>query len=344
MYRRVHEPYLRHVLHPLTQGAGRNPKRTLFAVAIVTMFTLVMGLVTNFHVEVDGDLLWTPKDVRTVRHRQWVTSPERNGGYPPLPRIFYVFLHRPDGANVLLPADVNRLFQAMDAVRNLSRYDAVCNAGSDDVNPVSTQQQVTTTTTCDIQGTVRFWNYTQTAFARDVTTADDLWNALSQPAFPDGVTVSPKEIWGRPVRNDTTGRWESAQGLMLLIYFPRTDAALEFESEAVDTLLALGEAWNRNDDDTEDNLRLRVLAERSFDDEIDRAIVEDIPLVPVVFIVMGVFTATIFARCRDTVRSRSLLGWTAVVSILFSIMTAYGLMFMTGVSVRVVGQVAFVDV
>lgn len=61
-----------------------------------------------------------------------------------------------------------------------------------------------------------------------------------------------------------------------------------------------------------------------------RAIVKDIPLVPIVFIIMSIFTCAIFFK-RDKVRSRSLLGFAAVLSVLLSILTGYGMVFIIGI-------------
>ena len=58
----------------------------------------------------------------------------------------------------------------------------------------------------------------------------------------------------------------------------------------------------------------------------ERAIVEDIPLIPIVFIIMSVFTALVFFK-RDKVQSRSLLGFGAVVAVLLSLLSGYGLLF-----------------
>jgi hypothetical protein len=64
-------------------------------------------------------------------------------------------------------------------------------------------------------------------------------------------------------------------------------------------------------------------------DRFERAIVNDIPLVPIVFVVMSVFTGAIFWK-RDKVRSRSLMGFGAVLAVILSILSGYGLLFLSG--------------
>jgi hypothetical protein len=61
----------------------------------------------------------------------------------------------------------------------------------------------------------------------------------------------------------------------------------------------------------------------------DRALVDDIPLVPIVFVMMTLFTSLVFWK-QDKVQSRSLLGLSAVLSVFLSIMVGFGLVFWTG--------------
>lgn len=69
-----------------------------------------------------------------------------------------------------------------------------------------------------------------------------------------------------------------------------------------------------------------------------RAIINDVTLVPVIFIIMSVFCVIVFFR-RDRVHSRSLLGFCGVVAILLSLSTGYGLMFVCGVPLTAMTQV-----
>ena len=61
----------------------------------------------------------------------------------------------------------------------------------------------------------------------------------------------------------------------------------------------------------------------------ERAILEDIPLIPIVFLIMSVFTAIVFFK-RDPIQSRSLLGFGAVVAVLLSLLSGFGLLFTIG--------------
>lgn len=56
----------------------------------------------------------------------------------------------------------------------------------------------------------------------------------------------------------------------------------------------------------------------------------DLPLLPLVFILMSVLCIVLFAR-RDKVLSRSWLGFGAVVTVLLAIIASFGLLFVIGV-------------
>ena len=309
---RIHKPYLKHVLHPLTQRSARNPRKTVALTIFLAVALLLVGFATNFNVETDGDLLWTPTGVRTVKNRDWILQ---DSGYPLLPRSFGLFVHA-NGANVLeSETAVQGMFEALDAVRNLKGYAEACE-GAPYVSPFTSKQ------TCEINGLVKFWNNSAAIFAADSNVID----TLSMKEYPDGTPVSDSDIFGYAVR-DETGKLVSTQSFILSIDFPETETAEEFETDALDAVLDLADLW-----DKKGPLRLEVIAERSIDDEISAAIVADIPLVPIVFTIMGIFTALIFSR-RDPVHSRAFLGFVAVVSVLLSIMSGYGLMFICGINV-----------
>ena len=57
-----------------------------------------------------------------------------------------------------------------------------------------------------------------------------------------------------------------------------------------------------------------------------------------VFVIMSIYTSAIFTR-RGSVESRALLGFCAVISVLLSLMTGYGLMFVIGVPMSSMTQI-----
>jgi Niemann-Pick C1 protein len=312
--------YVRHgvvaVLQRMTSYSARNPKRTMVSIVVLSLFLLVVGLFTGFTVDVDEDTLWTPTDSKSVKHNKWILH---TAGYPEAPRSFVMLFHR-DGADVLTGSSmVDLIFTAIDTVRSTPNYDTVC-AASTYVN------QRTNQTTCQITGVTNFWLHDTDAFRADVDAGVDIINSISARTFPDGTPVSEQSIFGYPERDVDSDRLTSVVSYMVSINLPETEAAEEFETDALDAIEALEASWKREKVD----VVLEVQAERSFSDEFTRAIVKDIPLVPAVFVIMSIFTCALFTK-RDKVRSQALLGFTAVCSVFLAILSGYGLLFICAV-------------
>lgn len=335
--RNLHEPLLKHFLHPVTQHSARNPCRTMVIVTVLSLALIVLGLFTNFHVEVDGDLLWTPYNTRPQEHNEWIESAA--SGFNPPARDAAFRIHR-QGDNVLAVQDdvvvdtMNRLFQVLDTIRNVPSYDEICSQ-SLYRNPITGQN------TCEFIGPVRFYNYDTALWQATAanSTATDILQTLSSLTFPDGTPVAVESMYGKPVRDTTTGLLTSAQMMTIIARFPDLKDIEDFELEVIEAIQDLADAWDAEDTSTTTISRahLEFITERSFDDEFARAIVNDIPLVPAVFIVMSIFTAAIFGRRRAP--SRSLLGLNAVVAVFLSILSGYGLLFLCNIPLTSMTQI-----
>ncbi|KAL7558591.1 hypothetical protein ACA910_016211 [Epithemia clementina (nom. ined.)] len=302
-------------MQALTQTVAYNPKRTLFGVTFLSVLLLVIGLFTNFNVDVDEDILWTPANSLPIQHSDWIDD---QSNFPQDTLDFVLFFHS-HGQNVLGQGQVQQVFDALDAILSLPGYEAMC-ADSTYVDTTTNQ------TTCEIDGLVQFWNLDSQQFATQVSSDEETIQALSSSTFPDGTKVSPNAIFGQAQRDETTDLLTSCQGYTVVIRFPDTDAAESLEDDALDRILDLRQQWN---DDSTKRLKLEVTADGSFSDEFERAILKDIPLIPIVFVIMSVFTAIIFFK-RDKVQSRSLLGFGAVLAVLLSLLSGFGLLFMIG--------------
>lgn len=157
---------------------------------------------------------------------------------------------------------------------------------------------------------------------------------MSALTYPDGTRVADKDIFGKAVR-DENGLLISATMYVVSVEFPdledtdgEEDTNYDFEEDLLDNILdGIREDWI-NDKTT--NFFVEIETDRSFGDEFSRALTNDMPLLPVVFIIMSLFTALMFAK-RHWVRSQSLLGFSAVIAALLSIMTSHGFMFLCGV-------------
>ncbi|GAX11662.1 hypothetical protein FisN_7Lh023 [Fistulifera solaris] len=292
-------------LRVVSGASARNPIRTIVAVIVLSLGVFVLGLFTNFEVEVDGEALWTPQSSKPIQHSKWI---DNVSGFPREPRPFVMFFHQ-RGGNVIGQDQIDRVFQALDAVRSLPKYNEVC------ADTIGSKK-------CEVHGIVDFFNESAIVFQEQVSSDADAVAALSALVYSDGRPVSENDIMGKPVR-DASGQLVSAESFTIQIDLPDTSEAEDFEEDALDVILELSDEWEGGSSTA---LRLEVQAERSFDDEFGRAIVADIPLVPAIFIIMSIFCCVAFAQ-RNWVYSQSLVGFGAVVSVMLSLLCGFGFMF-----------------
>jgi Niemann-Pick C1 protein len=296
----------------VTRRAATHPKKYIVSIISFAILVLVVGLLTNFQTEAEDDAVWTPMSSRPLTHRDWL---EDSSGFPEAPRYFFLMVHT-DGGNVLGREGVDRVFTALDTVRETDGYSNLCGSIEDEYGRSS----------CSITAVTTFWNQSSDALKQNEYDDEAAIAAMSSPYYPDGTEVDVPWILGNSEENED-GTLTFAQLYIARIDLPDVEnLAEDFETVALDNVLDLKDAW-----ETEPNnaFRLEVAAERSFEDEFSRAVVADLPLIPIVFIIMAVFTCIIFSKC-DRVESRSLLGFGAVCCVLLSIMTGYGLMFIIG--------------
>jgi hypothetical protein len=237
-------------LHAVTSKAASNPKRTIGAVVLLSLLLFLVGLFTNFNVEVDDEILWTPSGARPAQHSRWI---DNESGFPTDGRDFSMIFHS-NGENVLGRDEVSRVFQAVDAVRSLEGYDTMC-ADSHYVNGVGTN-------TCEMTGITAFWNDTASIFDEQVQSNSDAILALSAEHYPDSTPVAEKNIMGFPER-ESDGSLTSVLSYSFKIEFPDTEKAEKLESKALDTILDLNDAWKQ----TGATFRVEIIADRSFEDE-----------------------------------------------------------------------------
>ncbi len=97
--------------------------------------------------------------------------------------------------------------------------------------------------------------------------------------------------------------------------------------DAVEVLLDLRREWSLHTS----SYRLEILSSTSYSNEFQESVQQDVKLLPFVFVIMTTFSALVFYR-RDVVQSSSLcLGIGAVVTVVLSILTSFGLLFTIGV-------------
>jgi len=293
----------------IADNSARYPKTYIISIIVISFALAVVGLFTNFNLEVNEDIIWTPTNSRAQLHGNFI---DNESGFDPESRRFMVIIHR-GGDNILSMEGVRRTFEVLDTVRETDGYDDLC-------------KQFYGEDPCPINSPTQFWNNTAELFEESISTDEKLLAALSTTTFPNGEVVLQTSIIGNPTE-DENGELISAESLRAIIKLPPLPESSEsFESKGIDKLLKLRDAWAAEGD----GYVFQFFAERSFSDEFQRAIINDVPLVPIAFVIMSIFTCIIFWR-RDWVYSRVLLGFGAVTAILLALLSGYGLMFLIGV-------------
>ena len=226
----------------------------------------------------------------------------------------FLLLHA-DGDDVLSCEAVRRIFQAVRLVRDNTKYAELC---AEHEHPIVDQE--TGNFTCPIDSVMTFWNNSEAIFNNAIENDDDCILALSNTTYPSGETVDRQQIMGyaKAYENNTL---KSAQSLVVTIAItPDDDKAEPVEKKAIDTILDLQKEWAA---EPNNHFKIEVTAGRSFGDEFNKAIAKDLPLIPIVFVIMVILCCLVFYK-RDRIQSRSLLGFGGACTVLLAIMTGYG--------------------
>ena len=320
----IHKPLLS-FLHFVTRLSAKYPKMMISGIVSLSFFLLFVGLCTNFSVNVDQDLLWTPRGSVPLQHANWL---KKESGFTDYQRLLGFFFHA-DGENVLNMDYMSQVFDALEILQNVEGYNEAC---------TGTDYKYQDVETCEISGVPRFWFYDRKQFESSIHSDDELRLALSQINFQDGGFVDENSVLGYPQRDNVTlvgsaygvnaTLLVSAVSYPVIMVLPTHGAAKDFEKRALQALLD----WQEDRESEGMNKKLMKFYAQSseaFTAEFTRGILTDWPLVPLVFLIMSAFTCAVFAR-TNIVFSRSMLGFAAVVSVLLSIMAGYGLLFIVG--------------
>jgi Niemann-Pick C1 protein len=330
--RRVKKPMLRALIRT-ARFSAENPVLTIVSCVGASLMILILGFVTNFKVETEGDILWTPLGCTSSLHGAWIASLQ--SGFPQPSRDAQVLIHA-SGDNVLGLAGLSKLFQAVDLIRSTPGYQNVC-----------AQARGNNDQECPIYSPTGLWKGHNSTLFREITLTDqDAIQTLSQLEYAGlGEPVDRSFIFGQPLpalpsssllltemAQNGTILLESATAYLATIRLPPIlDYAMPFEAAITERLLDLRDEWAKEEvAEGQRRFVLEVNTFRAFDDELNRSIADDIPLMGTAFVLMGAFCAITLGRWNP-VLSQSLVGVAAVVTIFLALMTGYGLMFLIGI-------------
>ena len=230
---------------------------TLAFISFLSLFLAFVGLATNFNLVVEEEELWNPFDSLPRKNRDWI---KHESNLPKDYLQFVMFFHS-DGQDVLGLDQVNKVFEALDAVRGVNNYHEMC-ADSLHVDLATNQ------TTCPISGIVQFWSSDHNIMQQQVTSDEEVIEAMSASSFPDGIPVNYEVVFGTSERqNDgfsALNLLTFCQGYMVVIGFPDTKLADSVEDEALDVIFNLRQQW---ENDPENPLCLEFWGDGSFADE-----------------------------------------------------------------------------
>lgn len=313
-----------HCIHSLIQGfvvtlavhAARNPKSYVVGVIFLSLALISTGFFTNFSINTDEQEIYAPFKSKSKSHSDWIKN---DSGFPGNVRVFTVNIHN-DGNNILESSYIRQVFQVLDEVRNTPGYHEVCSQGDyvnfDDI------------TTCKIMSVTRFFKHDLTQFDKVYEEGGEeaIIKTISADTYENLTPVDTDAILGNFDKDDETGMIVSVQSYKIYFLLANVDGLEELEGLLLEKIYALQAAW----DIDESPLKLEFFSMRSYSDEFARAIEKDLFLLPVVFLLMSGFTCLVFFR-NDRVQSRAVLGIGSVFTIVLSLMSSFGLMFIIGV-------------
>jgi Niemann-Pick C1 protein len=348
----MHKP-LRYVLVESSVFAAKHPTSTIAAIATLAITLAIVGLLTNFQIENRDYKMWTPRGSLPDQHAQWIDSIFPMGNDP---RQYYLntLLHA-SGNNVVSYEGMQLQFAVMERIRSVPDYaefcheygTPVCGESDDPSLNIACQwygiPNGTNNRDCEVLGVTSFWFSNYTVFRNMVFTDADVQRTLSINLFPGRLSeFDISNIVGYP-EFDGDKMLTRGKSFLTYIVLNRTDfdRAEALERSVTEELKQLQKEINTN---SSNPFRLEVLATRSFEDEFVRGVYKDLVLLPLVGFFMTAFTCLVFYKHGDPLNSRVLLGMGATITVMVSIMTGYGLLFIVGVPFTSLAQVSVIFV
>jgi Patched family len=308
--------------------AALNPITCVVVIVFVSFSLVGIGFATNFNMNVNARQMLTPFGSLTREQNYWI---EEVVGFPTMPHSVRIMIHN-QGENVVTREGLFKTFEIAQTVLDTPGYNEFC------------QQSEETNTAghgglCHIRGVPLFWNLSLAIAEDRVHWDSDVKLAVSQPKLPDNSTVDPREFMGhiKYFADSLLDTIESAESFLMELRLPaHGENSWQMAQKLLNILLDVKSTWSEEEGAT---YRLEVyLTDFSLESESLRAVFQDIPLIAAVFVVMSLFTCLVFSFSHkpegsENYRQRLLLGFGAVLTILLSMSTAYGIMFIIGMLV-----------
>ena len=354
---RGQEPVKRFLTDRMAVPAAKHPVLCLTGITVLSFLLFAAGVCTNFRIESNEIALWTPRGSQPEQDGHWVDSvfeklqkqqaasnrslSSDSGATKTEHGRYVALLVHANGDNVLTVDGSLHNFEALDRVRSVAGYNELCAKFGDSPCPTAELEFIcflynidpNSTNVCPIGGVSAYWFHNTTIFEGEVKTNGQVHDRLSLNIFPgDDVSFDVTEYLGYPVyeTNPTTGEkvLVGAKSFLTGLSLPglkHGDTALQ--DRMVEEIVQLQKEWKANGD----SFHVSIMSSHSFTAEFTRGIYTDLPLLPVVAILMAGFTAFVFWKRGDWLHSRTMVGVGAVFCVVMSLMSGYGLMFCFGV-------------
>lgn len=168
---------------------------------------------------------------------------------------------------------------------------------------------------CVIDSVLSLWSYNASILSNDSDVVSTIANA--PPVSCTGLPFEPRTSLGL-VSYNSTGGIVAAKALRLSYFLSSYPSLSSHVLQWEEQFLSVTGGHQLA------GLRVTRFAERSFDDELERSISGDIPLVAGTFAIMVAYTCWTLGR-RDCTQSKTLLGAAGILSVVLALLTAFGI-------------------
>ena len=262
----LHRAFLT-VLKPVVKAAVTFPRLTVSVIATMSIVLLIMGYKSNFILVVDEGTLWTPIGSEPTANLEYSHQAFRRKSPP----YSVTMLFHANGKNILGMEQMQTVFDVLQTIGETPDYDYICGEGPELMDDL--------TTGCSVYGVTKFFETNVQTFQQQVSTDQELRDALSKSSFPDGTPTTTESLMGHAVKNNSTHRLESALSFNMYFRHPRYENGKQSRAwgkKLTESLLFDHPTqWRMADGSL---MELEVVHQTSFADEFLRSILADIPL------------------------------------------------------------------